>query len=139
MPRTAIVVQGTHDPAFIPTMGTTPAATSNGILKVYGAPGTVREGPAGPDAIQFPSPRASGYSQEALGHFCPDIYYVVPVAALAPQVAYGPTEAPIPEPAGYYDRLPPTIANPPKIGSFRSMFQPRALLQWLKLNGEPQA
>jgi hypothetical protein len=26
-----------------------------------------------------------------------------------------------------------------KIGTFRSMFQPRAILQWLNLQGEPNA
>jgi hypothetical protein len=137
--RTAVVVEGTDSPAFCPVMGTTPAATSNGALKVYGAPGTVREGPAGPDAIQVPSPRASGYSLGAEGAFAPDIYYVVPTRSLYPQTVHGPNDSQIPEPAGYYDRLPPTIANPPKVGTFRSMFQPRALLNWLQLNGQPQS
>jgi hypothetical protein len=120
--------------AFTPFMATTPAASSQGLLRVIGAPGT--DPVEAPDPAALPSLTAQNGVNSAQGsNVTPDVIfpaiYVAAADNCGPEADLGigmwrRRFAEMPMPAIAAGRVPTNAFQPPKVAGRRALAWPRA-------------
>jgi hypothetical protein len=119
--------------AFTPTMPTNPIASSWGLVKVTGAPGTEPQPATGPTRVWAPPISADKATQGS--NVAPDMWlydkYVAYANNMGPAADAGVGMAerrltPLPVPAVNYVRVPGQALRTPKIAGRASMAWPRA-------------
>ncbi len=120
--------------ALMPILPPTPRATTNGVVRVYGQPGT--QGIASPAPAGIPMngfSRATQPSNMAPDYIFPSIYYTTPDGMHPPVNLF--RDNPMPVPARGLYRIPRVLQRPRRTGGSLQVGQPAVVQRWASLGG----